>query len=215
MLLRQGRSIIERLEQLAAHHTNDAFNDRLLGTAAVVVGEFTLAARFSGAATPGLRAQGRLGPLARALSAQAYGLVRLGDLHTAIPTIEEAGRLDRETSQPIMYATVRAAEAELAALRGDFDHAWALAAEAEQIALPVGARPVLATLQCARGVAALGEGRYEDAFAHLRRMHDPNDPAFHSGLRCYAIADLADAAARAGQGPRSRTSWPTSRPSPS
>ena len=134
------------------------------------------------------------------------------DLATAIPTIDEAGRLALETSQPIMYATVRAAEAELAALRGDYDQAYALAAEAERAALPVGARPVLATVQCARGVAALGEGRYTDAYDHLRRMHDPADPAYHVGAALLRRSPSSPKRPRAVATPTaSPRSWRTSR----
>jgi DNA-binding CsgD family transcriptional regulator len=70
---------------------------------------------------------------------------------------------------------------------------------AEQVGLAAGARPVLATVQMARGLAALGEGRHADAFADLRRMHDPADPAYQLALRCYAIAELAEAAVRTDQ----------------
>jgi DNA-binding CsgD family transcriptional regulator len=87
----------------------------------------------------------------------------------------------------------------VAALRGDQDRVESLSAAAEQVALPIGARPVLATVQLARGLAALGEGRYADAYDHLRRMHDPTDPAFHLALRCFAVAELADAAVHSGQ----------------
>jgi ATP/maltotriose-dependent transcriptional regulator MalT len=122
----------------------------------------------------------------------------LADLSVAIPASEEASRLARETTQPFLHAMVRASEAEIAALRGDYDRADALASQAEQMSLAAGARPVLATVQVARGLAALGDGRYGDAYAHLRRMHDPADPAFQVALRCYAVAELAEAAARSG-----------------
>jgi len=108
-------------------------------------------------------------------------------------------RLTEETDQPFVFAIVRASQAEIAALRGDHEHADRLAAEAEQAGLAVGARPVLATVQTARGLSALGQGRFADAFAHLRRMHDPGDPAFQVALRCYAIPELVDAAVRSGQ----------------
>lgn len=54
---------------------------------------------------------------------------------------------------------------------------------------------MLATVQHVRGLAALGGGRYAEACEHLRRMHDPADPAFHVALRCFTIGDLAEAAA--------------------
>jgi DNA-binding CsgD family transcriptional regulator len=97
--------------------------------------------------------------------------------------------------QPIMHATARVTQAILAALRGEQDRADALAAEAEQAVVAVAARPVLASVQHARGLAALGGGRFAEAYEHLRRMHDPADPAYHLGLRCNAIGDLAEAAA--------------------
>ena len=197
--LTRGAIVNERLAELADHPPADPVANRLLGTAAVLVGAFELSAHFSAASVTGLRAEGRLMSLTRALAAQAWSVVRRGDVDVAIPIVEEAGRLALETAQPVMYAIVRAAEAELAALRGDSEKALGLASEAEHIALPIGARPVLATVQTARGVVALGDGRFADAFSHLRRMHDPADPSFHLALRCYAITDLAEAAARGGE----------------
>jgi DNA-binding CsgD family transcriptional regulator len=58
---------------------------------------------------------------------------------------------------------------------------------------------VLAAVQSARGAAALADGRYHDAFAELRRMYDPADPAFHQALRCNAVGDLVEAAVRSGR----------------
>ena len=197
--IERGRAVLTDLGELAGGAGADPLVARFLGSAALQVGAFDLSARFSAAALPGLRAQGRLGLLTRALAVQAWSCVRLGDLVTALPAAEEAGRLGEETKQPFMHGLARAVQAEIAALRGDYEQAEALAAAAEQVGLAAGARPVLATVQMARGLAALGEGRYADAFADLRRMHDPADPAYQLALRCYAIADLADAAIRADQ----------------
>lgn len=116
----------------------------------------------------------------------------------AIPAAEEARQLARETDQPLLYGIVCASQAEIAALRGEDGQADQLAAEAEQAGLAVGARPVLATVQMARGMAALGQGRFADAFAQLYRMHDPADPAYQVALRCYAVPELAEAAVRSG-----------------
>ena len=46
----------------------------------------------------------------------------------------------------------------------------------------------------ARGMNALGAGRYDDAYRHLRRMFDPLDSAYHPMRHCYVIGDLAEAA---------------------
>jgi len=98
-----------------------------------------------------------------------------------------------------MYALMSATAAKLAALRGETAKALALAGEAEEIGLPVGARPVLATALMARGLAALADGRFDEAYGHFRRLHDSADPAFQFALRLTTLGDLADAATHCGR----------------
>jgi ATP/maltotriose-dependent transcriptional regulator MalT len=162
----------------------------------MAVGFFDIAARSLGASAVRLRTEGRLGLLARALALQAWSAAHLADFATAIPAAEEARRLAQETNQPLVMATAEAVQALLAALRGDHQAADALAAQAERTCVPIGASAVLAAAQLARGLAALGDGRPADALGHLRRLHDPADPAYHYAVRCYAIGDLAEAAVR-------------------
>ncbi|TQM26411.1 ATP-binding protein [Nocardia bhagyanarayanae] len=195
----RGERVLDQLRLLASDTGRNAEVDRFLGSAALQVGAFDLAAHFSAAAAPGLRAAGQLGLLPRALTVQAWSLARLGDLAAAAPTATEAADFARETGQPFMHGLATAVQAEIAALRGDYAQASALAGAAERIGLASGARPVLATVQLARGLAALGAGRYDDAFADLRRMHDPRDPSYSPALRAYFLAELTDAAIRAGQ----------------
>lgn len=195
----RGEAVLESLRKLAGATGADPERDRYLGSAALQVGAFDLAARFSAAAAPGLRAQGRLGLLPRALAVQAWSRVRLGDLAGAVPAAAEAAQLARETGQPFMYGLATAVQAEIAALRGDHRQAGALADEAGRAGLAAGARPVLATVQLTRGLIALSEGRFEDAFADLRRLLDPADPAYQLALRAYCVAELTEAAVRAGQ----------------
>lgn len=195
----RGDVVLANLRKLAGATGADPEVDRYLGSAALQVGAFDLAARFSAAAAPGLRAQGRLGLLPRALAVQAWSRVRLGDLAAAVPVAAEAARFARETGQPFMYGLATAVQAEIAALRGDHKQAKALSAEAERAGLAAGARPVLATVQLARGLTALSEGRFDDAFADLRRLLDPADPAYQLALRAYCVSELAEAAVRAGQ----------------
>jgi DNA-binding CsgD family transcriptional regulator len=195
----RGASVVERLYGLGPDIESDAGAIRLAGNAAMAVGAFDLAARFLGLSAASLRAQGRLGLLARALALQAWSAAQLADLGAAIPAAAEARRLAHETRQPLIMATADAVQALLAALRGDEQAAGALAAQAEEISLPIGASAVLAATQLARGLAALGAGRPADALAHLRRIHDPADPAYHYGVRCYTVGDLAEAALRGGE----------------
>ncbi|AQZ69588.1 putative transcriptional regulator [[Actinomadura] parvosata subsp. kistnae] len=200
----RGESVLGGLRELAGAAGADPEVDRYLGSASMQVGAFDLAARLSAAAAPGLRAQGRLGLLPRALAVQAWTSARLGDLATAVPAAEEAARLARETGQPFMYGLATAVQAEIAALRGDSERARALADEAERVALPAGARPVLATVQLARGLAAMSEGRFDDAYADLSRILDPTDPACQLALRACFLAELTEAALRAGRAAAAR-----------
>ncbi|MGI5285447.1 ATP-binding protein [Nonomuraea polychroma] len=195
----RGDAVLDGLRKLAGAAGADPEVDRYLGSAALQVGAFDLAARFSAAAAPGLRAQGRLGLLPRALAVQAWSRARLGDLATALPIAAEAAGFAQETGQPFMYGLATAVQAEVAALRGDHEQARTLADVAERVALPAGARPVLATVQLARGLAALSEGRFDDAFAALSRILDPADPAYQLALRAYCLAELTEAAVRAGR----------------
>jgi DNA-binding CsgD family transcriptional regulator len=197
----RGAAVIDRLAQLRPEARSDAAAMRLAGNAAMAVGAFEEAAGLLAAAAAGLRAQGRLGLLARALALQAWSAVHVADLGAAIPAAEEARRLAQETGQPLIMATAEAVQAILAALRGDFEAAEAAAAQAERICVPLRASAVLAATQLARGLACLGAGRPADAFAHLQRIHDPADPAYHYVVRCYTIGDLAEAALRSGNLP--------------
>jgi DNA-binding CsgD family transcriptional regulator len=198
--IERGARVVATLRRAAQAPVADAQTARLLGDAATLVGAFDLAARFCAAALPEFRSQGRLGLLARALAAQSWSSVHLGDLTAAIPAAEEASALARETMQPVMHATARVTEAMLAALRGEEQRALDLAAEAQRATMSAGVRPVLASVQHARGLAALGAGRYDEAYGHLCRMYEPTDAAYHLALRCYAVGDLVEAAVRSGQG---------------
>ncbi|WP_169813190.1 LuxR C-terminal-related transcriptional regulator, partial [Nocardia jejuensis] len=197
--IERGEPVLRQLHTLAATTGRDTEVDHFLSSAAFQVGAFDLAATFSAAATPGFRSSGRLGLLTRALAIHAWSLARLGDLATAAPIAAEAAAFAQEIGQPFMHAVMVAVQSEIAALRGDYTQASALAAEAERTGLAAGARPVLATVQLSRGLIALGEGRFDDAFTDLARLHDPLDPSYSASLRAYFLTELAEAAVRARQ----------------
>jgi DNA-binding CsgD family transcriptional regulator/tetratricopeptide (TPR) repeat protein len=194
----RGAVVIDRLAHLGPGARSDAAALRLAGNAAMAVGAFEEAAGLLAAGAADLRAQGRLGLLARALALQAWSAAQLADLGTAIPAAEEAHQLAEETRQPLIMATAGAVQAILAALRGDYEAAETAAVQAERICVPLRASAVLAAAQLARGLACLGAGCPADAVAHLRRIHDPADPAYHYAVRCYTVGDLAEAAVRSG-----------------
>ncbi|MFI9510194.1 ATP-binding protein [Nocardia sp. NPDC052566] len=195
----RGEQVLGHLRAHAATAGRDPEVDHFLSSAAYQVGAFDLAAHFAGAAAPGFRSAGRLGLLCRALAIQAWSLARLGDLAAAAPIAAEAAAFAQETGSPFMHAVVIAVQAEIAALRGDYPQAVTLVADAERIGLAAGARPVLATVQLTRGLIALGQGRFDDAFTDLVRVHDPRDPSYSLALGGCFLTELAEAAVRAGQ----------------
>ncbi|WP_250037109.1 ATP-binding protein [Paractinoplanes maris] len=193
----RGGIVLDRLRRQAVAADGQAA--RMLGNAAQAIGAFELAAGFFAGSLHDLRVQGRLGLLARALTLQAWSGALLADLDLAMPAADEAFRLARDSSQPLVAASARATQALLAGMRGEQDEAYRFAAEAERTALPGDARALLSAVQFARGSAALTDGRHEDAFTELRRIYDPADPASHTAARCYAVGDLAEAAVRSGR----------------
>ena len=93
-----------------------------------------------------------------------------------------------------------AARATIAAIRGDAATVERLTAEIERLALPSGARMVLGLGQLARGILSLGAGRHAEAYGHLRRIDDPDDPAWHPRVRLDTLADHVEAAVSCGHG---------------
>jgi DNA-binding CsgD family transcriptional regulator len=194
--LSRGAVVLDRLRLSAGRDVRSAHEFRLLGNAATAVGDFELASVLLADSVADLRAQGRVGLLARALTLQSWSASQIADLRLAGPVAAEAARLAHETSQPVVHATARATQALVAALcGGDVEH---FALQAEQVARPVGAKAVLAAVQIARGAAALAHGHHAAAWDHLRRLHDPVDPAHHRTISTFALGDLAEAAVHSG-----------------
>jgi DNA-binding CsgD family transcriptional regulator len=196
--VRCGGMILQRISGLPNDVRAEPEAMRLLGTALTAVGAFDRSRQFLAASTDDLRSQGRLGLLARSLVSQAWTAVFLGTFTDADPAAEEAERLARETEQPRWAAGAQLACATLAGLRGEADVAESLAAQAERVLLPTGSSSMLALVQIARGVTALGAGHFEDAYEHLRRVFDPADIAFHPVERSWVLLDLVDAAVHSG-----------------
>jgi DNA-binding CsgD family transcriptional regulator len=187
----QGRLIIEaaaRLRQpagqLAGPEAAAAEDLLAAGFAATLAGDPATGRSLLASAVPSLRAQGRLRPLARALVVQAWGAIYCSDWTTAVAAAEEGVRLAHETEQPLFKSMGMSALLTLTALRGD-------QAAGRSLGLSAGR-------QAARGLAALGEGRYDEAYEHLLNALTRSEPGGHDAQRCWVIADLAEAAAHSG-----------------
>jgi DNA-binding NarL/FixJ family response regulator len=193
----RGAFVIEQLRRFAVNlRDDDARTAHLLGVAAIQIGDFELAERFLSSAIAGFRSDGRLALLAHMLVLRAWSALFRGNRNVAMADAEEGTHLAQETEQPAYVSLAQAAAAMSAGLRGDYKSAEALANDAERIAAPLGV--LFAEVQMARGITALGAGRYDDAYRHLRRMFDPLDSAYHPMRHCYFIGDLAEAAVLSG-----------------
>jgi len=196
--LRLGSEVHARLQSHSETGEGDPTIARILGSTANVIGAFDLGASFLARSSAALRAQGRLSDLARVLFAQGWAEMELGNWAGAIRQAEESVRLAEETGGVLWIAAATIVKAKLAGMQGNLEESEAHAAEAERLVLSIGASFLLAMLQTARGIAAIGAGRHWEAYGHLRRLFAPADPAFNSGLQFFGLADFVEAAVASG-----------------
>jgi DNA-binding CsgD family transcriptional regulator len=197
--VRQGAHVIERISRMAPDAGGDPAAMHLVGTAATAVWAFDISLGFLGVAVDGLRVQGRLGLLAQALVSQSWAALHLAKATLAESAADEAARLARETGQPRWAVAAEMVQATVAGERGDLDRVDALTSRGEAELLPVGAQPMLALVQFARGRCAVAHQQYQDGYDHLKRVLDPGDVAYHPFVGAWGFADLVEAAAQIGK----------------
>lgn len=196
--LRLGGDLHARLQQLLEARNGDPAVARILGSTADVIGAFDLGASFLSESSAALREQGRLSDLARVLFAQAWAEMEVGHWTSAMREAEEAVRFAEETGGTPWIAAATIVKARLAGMQGNVEQSEAYAAQAERLALSIGASFLLSMLQVARGISAIGAGRHWEAYEHLRRLFTPSDPAFNSGLQFFGLADFVEAGVFSG-----------------
>ncbi len=195
------------LEALADRppRTDDEAADLLMyGYAGACIGAYREAEAYCSAAAQALRQQGRLRPLAEALSLLTWSALRRTRWHIAVPAAEECVRVSRDIRHPVPEAAGLAALAAIAGIRGDVDTAEAMAAQAEQLARRTHNTIGRDVTHLARGITAEGQGRPDDAFTQLWHLFAPHDPARQRMQACRTISHLADAAARSGRAATAR-----------
>jgi DNA-binding CsgD family transcriptional regulator len=194
----RGARVIEQLTRSLSEPDRDPWEAQELGIAGTAVWADDIASHFLAAAASGARAQGRLGLLAQTLVAQSWAALNLGQWETASTSAAEAAELAAETSQLRFVLVARLAEAGVAASRGDISIAEAIVGECEPPLLAHGANPLLALVQLVRGRSLSAAGRFAAAFEELRRIFEPNEPAYQPLASVWAVVDLAEAAANVG-----------------
>jgi DNA-binding CsgD family transcriptional regulator len=192
--LRQGGDAYRKLKTLAEIRSRNPNVGRIAGSTANVIGAFDLGVSFLAETSAELRKQGLIGNLPRLLFAQAWAEMEVGDWVGAMRDAEEAIRLAEEIGSTLWTAAAIIVKAKIAGMQGDLEQSEGHAAQAERLVLSIGANFLLAMLQLARGIAAIGAGRHLEALEHLRRLFAPADPAFNSGLQFFALADFVEAA---------------------
>ncbi len=197
--VQRGALVIDRISRMAPDATDPA-GMLNVGSAATAVWAWDLSLPFLDIAVDGLRRQGRLALLAQALVSRAWAAVHLTQGPLAVSAAGEAARLARETGQLRWAVAAELAGATVAAERGDAGTADAMVRAAEAVLLPMGANPMLALVQFARGRGAVAQRRYAEGFEDLRRALDATDPAYHPFAGTWGLADLIEAAVSIGRG---------------
>ena len=187
-------SVLHALSRIRLHDVTDPAAAMNVGVAAEKAGDFASGTRFLGRAVAGLRAQARFGPLTQALVHFAWASAHTAEWDAAAAAAQEAAGLGRDTSQPQYGLTAELVFAWIEGMRGPSEPVEAILAEPERRLHAMKGGPLLATAHLARGAAALGEGRHQDAFGHLWPVFDESDGAFHRFMRWSALLDLAEAA---------------------
>jgi DNA-binding CsgD family transcriptional regulator len=199
--VQRARVVLGRIRRFSVEPTGDPLATLQIAEAASAVGDFKRSTACASAAAAGLRTQGRLGLLTRAVAVSAFNSFYLGSWQHGCAAADEAARLARETGQSGWAVSADLARATLDAVRGNDESTEALATNAEAAVTPfVELKPMLALVQQARGVADLARGRHAEAYGALRRIFDPTDIAHHPIIRCWLVGELAEAAANSDRG---------------
>ena len=191
----QGSRVLDQIATMTPDTAQDPAAMHLVGVAASAVWAFDVALAFLDVGVDGLRAQGRLRPLAQALGAQAWALVHLAHRSQAVSVGEEAWRLARETGQPRWAAIARLAQATIAAERGDLAGTESMIRDAELTLRAGGTALIPALTQFVRGRGAVAHHRYAEGLDHHARTLDPPDPGYHPFIGAWGLSDLVEAAA--------------------
>ena len=168
-------------------------DEREPGIASEKAGDFAGGSRFLARAVARLREQGRLGLLTQALVHYAWAAIYAGDWEAAERAAADAATLARDTRQPQYGLTAQLVGALAVAHRGSDTDLDVVLAGPERTLTAINGGPLLAPAHLARGAAALGEGRHDDAFRALWPVFNENDPAFHRFMRWPAVLDLVEA----------------------
>jgi DNA-binding CsgD family transcriptional regulator len=195
--LTQGERALAVLRGMPADAHGDPRLARLLGHAALELGDDDLAVGFLSAAIARLRLQGRYGILPHALRERGWALLYTDGLTRARADVAEASRLASETGQAVLAGEIQALEAIIEAVDGGADRAERLVGDAERVLL--GRPGAMADVHMARGVLCLSLERYDEAYDWFALLCDDTGATVLRTRRWLAVGALAEAAVWAGR----------------
>jgi DNA-binding CsgD family transcriptional regulator len=196
--VRCGAIVNERIVRLTPDPSDPSrcFN---AGSGATAVWAWDRSLAFFNAAVESARMHGWLSFLGRSLASQAWAAMHLTRAPLAIAAGAEGARVSREENEVRWAITADLARAAALLERGEHDAGEELVRAAEAVLLPMGANPMLALAQFARGRGAVVNQRYEEGFQHLSRILDPADHTYHPYAGTWGQADLIEAAVQTGR----------------
>jgi DNA-binding CsgD family transcriptional regulator len=135
----------------------------------------------------------------RAMMLLARDDLDTGQWNEALQLVDEALELSDQHAYRMLVWHGDQIRATVAAARGDFETAHAIAEQLLQWAAPRGIRLMQCYAWQALSLAALGEGNFEDAYRHASSISPPGTLASHVPHALYVAMDLVEAAARTGR----------------
>lgn len=187
----------EVITQIRHHHDSEAADpvtEWYLGYALNLSGEMELAGTHLRRAVEGLRRHANLDLLPHALLGLSWICYLTGELAEGRAHVEEACDLAVDLNSPGLAAGARCARAWYQAIDGVEPDPATIAQTSDLVMHALDARDNRATLTLAGGMAALVSGRPNDAIRSLRRLTDPDDPAFVEMFAVVSLPDLVEAA---------------------
>jgi DNA-binding CsgD family transcriptional regulator len=144
-----------------------------------------------------LRAPGVRGTSGGSLTVLGWAYIDTGRWDEALDVAAEAAGLAEANHMDLVAASADVITATVLALRGDSGEARRHAARALATVDPAECGLVAARARRARGVAALADGSYLQAFTQLRGLFSEDGTPLHNYASYLGVADLAAAAVRA------------------
>jgi DNA-binding CsgD family transcriptional regulator len=192
---RTGPKVLECVSRATLGDVADPVSEMYLGIAAEKAGDYVTGERLLARAVERLSEQGTIGMLThtQVLVYHAWTATYTGNWASAVATGADGARLARDSRQPQYGLTGELIAALATAMSGMEQEVESMLAKPERTLLAMNGGPLLAPAHLARGAAALGDGRPDDAFRHLWPVFDKSSPAFHQFMRWPAILDLVEA----------------------